>query len=213
MKKKVLGYYNYTVILTYGGMLIAFYGILEAISEKYWTSIFCLMLAGLCDMFDGTVAATRERNASEKRFGIQIDSLSDLICFGVLPAIFVYMYCDRNQYIGIICAVFVLCALIRLSYFNVMEEVRQNQTTERRKTFNGVPVTSVALFLPIVYMIYEHRIIKSILCFPIFLIILGIGFLSSFEVKKPGTLGKTCILVIGLFEMVVMFLFMRRGIV
>ena len=70
-------YYNYTVILTYGGMLIAFYGILSAINQEFWNSIFCLMLAGICDMFDGTVAATKERTASEKRFGIQIDSLSE----------------------------------------------------------------------------------------------------------------------------------------
>lgn len=213
MKKKVLGYYNYTVILTYGGMLIAFYGILCAINQEFWNAIFCLMLAGICDMFDGTVAATKERTASEKRFGIQIDSLSDLICFGVLPAIFVYMYCEQNKYIGIVCALFVLCALIRLSYFNVMEEERQNKTNERRKTFNGVPVTTLALLLPIVYIIYENKIIKSMLYFPIFLALMGTGFLSTIEVKKPGAVGKTCIVIIGLIEMIAMFLFTGRKIV
>ena len=48
------------------------------------------MIAGLCDMFDGKIASTMERTRQEKRFGVQIDSLSDLICFGVLPALIVY---------------------------------------------------------------------------------------------------------------------------
>lgn len=90
MKKKLLGYYDYTVILTYCGVLFSLLGILRVISQNYWNAVFCLMLAGVCDMFDGTVASTKDRNASEKRFGIQIDSLSDLISFGVMPAVFVY---------------------------------------------------------------------------------------------------------------------------
>ena len=83
MKRKLIGYYDYTVILTYLGMLFAFSGILMVIGEDYWDAVFCLMLAGICDMFDGAVAATKVRTDSEKRFGIQIDSLSDLISFGV----------------------------------------------------------------------------------------------------------------------------------
>lgn len=69
MKSKLLGYYDYTVILTYCGMLFAFYGILLALSQSYWGSIFCLMLAGICDMFDGAVAATKTRNDREKNLG------------------------------------------------------------------------------------------------------------------------------------------------
>ena len=49
------------------------------------------MITGLCDTFDGAVASTKDRTASEKRFGVQIDSLCDLIGFGVLPGIFVYI--------------------------------------------------------------------------------------------------------------------------
>ena len=89
MKKKLLGFYDYTVVLTYAGMLFAFCGILEAIGQYYKGAILCLMIAGLCDMFDGAVASTKERNRQEKRFGVQIDSLSDLISFGILPAVLV----------------------------------------------------------------------------------------------------------------------------
>ena len=208
MKKKLLGYYDYTVILTYCGMLFSFFGLLRVLSQDYWNAVFCLMLAGICDMFDGAVASTKDRNASEKRFGIQIDSLSDLISFGVLPAIFVYMISGKNTFAGLIASLFVLCALIRLAYFNVLEEERQRQTTESRKSYLGVPVTTIAVFLPAVYLLYDHRLCRNILCFPVLLIFMGIGYLLPVEIKKPGVLGKVSIIILGIFEALGMILFM-----
>ena len=87
--KKPLGYYDYTVVLTYVGMLCAIIAIFLSINMNYLDAVIFLMLSGVCDMFDGTIAATKNRNANEKRFGIQIDSLSDLISFGIMPAVFV----------------------------------------------------------------------------------------------------------------------------
>lgn len=208
MKKRALGYYDYTVVLTYCGMLSAFCGILAAINLRFWESVFCLLLAGVCDMFDGAVAATKDRTPSEKKFGIQIDSLSDLISFGVLPGIFVYMVCGGARLASVVSALFVLCALIRLAYFNVLEEERQNQTTEKRKSYLGVPVTTVAVILPIIYMVYDYKLIKNNICFSILLILLGVGFLSPIEIKKPGVIGKVCLIILGIFEAVGTALFM-----
>ena len=54
-------------------------------------ALVCLAISGLCDMFDGKVARTKkDRTEAEKRFGIQIDSLADIVCFGVSPAILCY---------------------------------------------------------------------------------------------------------------------------
>ena len=70
-RKKPLGYYNYTVILTYLGMLLAFTGMLRTMNGDFAYALVLLMLAGICDMFDGTVASTnKKRTASEKKFGI-----------------------------------------------------------------------------------------------------------------------------------------------
>lgn len=209
MKKKALGYYDYTVILTYCGMLFAFCGILKAIGQSYWEAVFCLMLAGVCDMFDGAVASTKKRTVSEKRFGIQIDSLSDLISFGVLPGIFTYMISEKNAAAGIISALFTLCALIRLAYFNVLEEERQSQTCEKRKSYLGVPVTTVAILLPLLYILYDDQIVGSKACFSILLLLLGVGFLSPVEIKKPGTWGKTGIILLGFLEALGMVFFVR----
>ena len=208
MKKKLLGYYDYTVVLTYCGMLSAFCGILQAIGQNYWNAVFCLMLAGVCDMFDGTVAATKMRTDSEKRFGIKIDSLSDLISFGVLPGIFVYMISGKHPLAGMTASVFVLCALIRLAYFNVLEEERQKETAEKRKSYLGVPVTTIAVLLPAVYLLYDYKLCKTVVCFPALLIFMGIGYLSPIEIKKPGAVGKIAIIVLGIFEAVWMMLFM-----
>ena len=208
MKKKLLGYYDYTVILTYCGMLFSFFGLLRVIGQDYWNAVLYLMLAGICDMFDGAVASTKDRNANEKRFGIQIDSLSDLISFGVLPAVFVYMISGENAFVGLIASMFALCALIRLAYFNVLEEERQRRTSESRQSYLGVPVTTIAVFLPAAYLLYDHRFCKSILCFPILLFFMGIGYLLPVEIKKPGVIGKVGIIILGIFEALGMILFM-----
>ena len=115
----MLGIYNYTVILTYLGMLSGFSGILFVLGGNIWAAIVCLLISGVCDVFDGKVASTKkDRTRSEKRFGIQIDSLSDLICFGVLPSVIVYAL-GGSWLRAVACGAYVLAALIRLAWFNV----------------------------------------------------------------------------------------------
>ena len=57
----VLGFYNYTVLLTYLGMLISFAGIILTMQGSPYAALICLLLSGICDMFDGRVAATKVR--------------------------------------------------------------------------------------------------------------------------------------------------------
>ncbi len=199
-RKRVLGYYDYTVILTYLGMLCSFHAILMAINERYWESVVCLMFAGLFDMFDGTVANTKNRNKDEKRFGIQIDSLCDLVGFGIMPGIFVYMISGKNPYTGVLSSIYALAALIRLSYFNVCEEKRQDGTNGKRTSFTGLPVTSIAVLLPVVYMLQEETFFKGVLPYVLLLILCGTGFLLPFEIKKPDIKGKAFLLIFGLLE-------------
>ena len=206
MERKTIGYYDYTVILTYCGMLTAVTGIFLSLHEYYWSAILCLMIAGVCDIFDGAVASTKNRNRSEKDFGIQIDSLSDLISFGVLPAVFVYMITGQNLAAGVICAGYVLCALIRLAYFNVLEEERQRVSTERRKIYLGLPVTAAAALLPIAYLFFHYGLIMRSAVFPVTLFLLGTGFLAPFEIRKPAIIGKIAIGAVAFLEMTAMFL-------
>ena len=137
----MIGFYGYTVWLTYASLLSAIAGIFMCFlgfGHPYIGSMF-LLFSGLCDAFDGKVARTKKnRTEVEKQYGIQLDSLADLVAFGVLPiciGIAVYRAsavfdslldpCLVAQipvwvYLIVYCA-FALGGLIRLAYFNVTE--------------------------------------------------------------------------------------------
>lgn len=203
--KKLLGYYNYTVVLTYIGMLVGFTGITCVIERRLGQAVLCLMIAGICDMFDGTIAATKKREKREKRFGIQIDSLSDLICFGVLPAVFVYAINGEN-YLGFLAASFyILCALIRLSYFNVMEEERQEQENGGRKWYLGLPVTGIALVLPTCYIVQSRWMPGNTGILIVVLFVMAAAFLIPFRIKKPYLAGKIGVAITGIVEFIIIF--------
>lgn len=204
--KKVIGFYDYTVVLTYLGMIFAFVGILKVLNGEYVNSMICLMGAGICDMFDGTVASTKDRNCYEKHFGIQIDSLCDLISFGVLPALFVYEITGRKLVVGVISCIYVLCGLIRLAYFNVQEFERQKMTEDRREEYLGVPITTSAIILPLSYLIISGYEKAGDMLFPVVLVILGCGFISEVKIKKPKIAGKAIMVLFGIAEFMGLFL-------
>ena len=193
----MLGVYNYTVILTYIGMLSGFAGICFAGGGNVKAALICLIVAGVCDMFDGKIASTLERNRQEKRFGVQIDSLSDLICFGVLPA-FVVCAGASGVVRAAISGLYVLAALIRLAWFNVSEEERQDSETGGRKAYQGLPVTSAALFLPLVYGLCDLFSVDASWIASIALLLMGAAFLTPFRLKKPALVGKIVMVALGL---------------
>ena len=137
----MIGFYNYTVILTYISLLISSVGIGFAATGDPFTALFCLMVSGVCDMFDGMIARTRKKSTEEeKRFGIQLDSLCDIVCFGVLPAAVGNALAEgQSTLLRVVSwgfgALFILGALIRLAYFNVTEETRQAKEGGRRTHF------------------------------------------------------------------------------
>lgn len=219
----LLGVYNYTVILTYVGMLFAFAGIHFVFSNNdrsFILALLCLMIAGLMDMFDGKVASTKKnRTPSEKLFGIQIDSMADIISYGVFPSLIVYkLAIGDKQYpvehpwqariVICICALYLLCALIRLSYFNVDEMERQNQTSESRHEYRGLPVTSVAVVLPAVFITsyFMGNSRPPINTATVFLLIMAIAFITPFKMLKPHLIGKIVLILIGLVELALLLL-------
>ena len=83
----MIGFYDYTVIATYGALFIALHGIYSSAAGNPAAGLLCLICCGVIDTFDGRIARSKkDRTADGRRFGIQIDSLNDLVCFGVLPA-------------------------------------------------------------------------------------------------------------------------------
>lgn len=205
----MIGYYNYTVILTYMSLVSAVLGVFFALGidcsaphPEY--AIICLMVSGLCDMFDGKIARTKKnRTENEKKFGVQIDSLCDVICFGVLPTVIGYSI-GMNSWVDMpVLAIYLLFAVIRLAYFNVAEEERQKKTEDVRKVYEGLPVTSVALILPLLYSFYNDigaKLFSTVYGAAMFII--AIAFITRFKVKKPCMKTMLCFIGVGVIELI-----------
>ena len=183
----MIGFYSYTVVLTYLGLASAAMGMILTFQGFAKYALFCLAFPGLCDMFDGKVARLKkDRTEDEKRFGIQIDSLCDVVCFGAFPMILCYSIGMRGP-AGISILVFYLIAgVIRLAFFNVMEEKRQDETDEARKYYQGLPITSIAIILPLfctLRPLLGHRFLSEL---HICILTVGLLFIINFPLRKPG---------------------------
>lgn len=218
----MIGFYNYTVILTYMSLISSVVGVMVSLSDKghpFWGAFF-LLFCGLCDAFDGKVARTKpDRSAFEKKFGIQIDSLSDLVAFGVLPscigaAMFRRLSLASQQMprsytilIFAVIAFYVLAAMIRLAYFNVLEEERQSKNETGKMTYVGLPVTSASLIFPLVLLF--HYILPADITPIYFAIMLFVGalFVSKIKISKPGLRGILIMVGVGAAEFAALLLF------
>lgn len=194
----MIGFYNYTVWLTYIGMLSSVVGITLACGGHPIAAVICLMFSGFCDMFDGIVARTKkDRTDEERSYGIQLDSLSDVICFGVFPVVIgVSIGADKWWQIAIM-ALFALCGLIRLAYYNVTEETRQKVETGKRKHYLGVPITSSALTVPLLFCFRGLIGCAFPVVYTALLLLNGALFVLPIQVKKPGKTGLAIMLALG----------------
>ena len=187
----MIGYYNYTVILTYLSLISALFGTHLAFQGETVAALTCLLLCGAFDSFDGMVARTKKgRTEAEKKFGIQIDSLVDMFSFGIFPAIIGYTMGLTGWLWGIIFGIYAICAVSRLGYFNVVEEMRQKETTEKRKYYQGLPVTSASLIFPAIYLL--KGFLSPLLAYSIYgwcMALVAIAFVVDFKVIKPGLKG------------------------
>ena len=213
----MIGFYNYTVILTYISLVISAVGIGFAATGDPFSAMLCLMASGVCDMFDGMIARTRKKSTDEeKRFGIQLDSLCDIVCFGVLPAATGITMAEGQSTLLQVAswafgALLILGALIRLAYFNVTEETRQATEGGRRKSYLGVPVTTSAMVFPLMYAL--SLLLPAPLnlwIYPAFVLITALSFITPVKVPKAHGKGLVVMGLIGLAEAALMFWLLLR---
>ncbi|MBR5288480.1 MAG: CDP-alcohol phosphatidyltransferase family protein [Clostridia bacterium] len=206
-----LGVYDYTVILTYMSLVSSLFGITQAIHADYKTAIFCLAFSGICDAFDGRVARSKKnRTEDEKNFGIQLDSLCDVICFGVFPAVICYLLGMRGMLGLSIVFFYCICAVIRLAFFNVIEGKRQQVEGGCNKTYRGLPVTSIAFILPLTFWIQFLIPDKAFLVLlHVVMLLVGFLFILDFPLKKPDLKGILAVTFITLFTVGIIFMYTR----
>lgn len=158
-------------IVTFIGIAFSIIGICFCYSNRTNYAIIMMILAGICDAFDGPIA--RKISKGKNLYGVQLDSLADIICSGVLP-ISVCLAMGYNSLVNtIIYIIFVVCGIIRLAYYNV------NSSDE--DYFEGIPITFSTIIIPLLYVL-----IKNEIALMIGLLALSIFFVSGIKIKKPS---------------------------
>ena len=225
----MLGFYNYTTLLTYLSLMSAGLGIVASLggAGHPYVGMCFLLFCGLCDAFDGKVARTKtDRTPEECAFGIQIDSLSDIVAFGVLPVCIAAALLKKDLFVAMqvepalgkvtlvllvaVMALYLLAGMIRLAYFNVTEERRQSTEGGTRKYYYGLPITSASLIFPTILLL--DFILDRATTFdvtPVYFAVMAIcaiAFVTKFQLKKPGLRGVLIMVGIGAVEFVLLLL-------
>lgn len=144
MKK---GVYLIPNILTLCGMFFGFYSVLESIKGAYLYAAWAIVIANIFDGLDGWVARLTRTTT---KFGIELDSLSDLVAFGVAPAVLLYKWALAPfERVGwAVAFLFMICGALRLARYNV-----QMGSTES-KSFTGLPIPGAAMVIATLVIFY-----------------------------------------------------------
>jgi|GEM_PF-33970 len=178
----MIGYYDYTMFLTYLSVVSATAGIYLALDGNVNYAVVCLIVSGICDMFDGIVARSKKnRTEREKSYGIQIDSLADTVGFGFLPVIIGYVLGLNEIWHIAVMAAYILAALIRLAFFNVTE-IEMQRDGIKRTHYTGLPVTCSAFIIPVLYLVTPEPDIVTV--YTAALLIMAVLYLVKIKVPK-----------------------------
>jgi len=148
--------------ITLAGVYFGFLAMCWAGTDPYRAGV-CIVMAALCDMIDGRVARI---TGTESEFGAQLDSLADIVSFGLAPAFLMYQWAlsDLGEGVvslgGTLAFTFVACGAIRLARFNATADSEE----AARNHFEGIPIPVGALWLTCIVMTaHEHEQAMAIL--------------------------------------------------
>ena len=178
----MLGYWNKSVYITYFGAFAAVLGLLLGVKFGNIDYAFIgMIVAAVCDMFDGKIARhIKNRKEVEKDFGVQIDSLADVICFITIPAITLYVFGLREVYQIILLGLYVVCGIIRLGYFNVA----MSDKNKAIEFYQGLPVPVSVPIFGLVWLLLKFFNFDHVLVYTILVPIVGLLHISKFRIKK-----------------------------
>ena len=163
------------------GLLCAVFGIYFAIEGNFLAAIIGVLWAVLFDWYDGIIARKMKgRTKIQGEFGGQLDSMIDIVSFGILPAILLLSYGNYNIWFIPGAFIIVATSAIRLSYFNVFGLINS-------KTYRGMPLDNNVLILAFLFLFesfFEHSTFSIIIY--VILMLLSALNLSSIPTPKFG---------------------------
>jgi CDP-diacylglycerol--serine O-phosphatidyltransferase len=172
MLKKV---YLLPNLLTAGNLFAGFYAIISAVNGQFERAAVALIVAGVLDGLDGKIARV---TGSTSRFGVEFDSLADLVSFGVAPAVLIYLWALKPYgRMGWAAAfLFVACGALRLARFNVQSG------SPGKKWFIGLPIPAAAGSLATTLLLVQLFDVKSV--FPGALVVFQVYLLAFLMVSS-----------------------------
>ena len=162
---------NTANVLTLTNLSLGGLAVLAGINDNLNISLLLIFIAALCDRFDGLIA--RKFNC-ESELGKQLDSMSDIISFGVAPALLIYqaVLVDFGAP-GMFFTIFYIgCGAFRLAKFNI---------TESKGYFTGLPITAAGCLATLSYLGIEAF---SPIVYPYLMTLLALCMVSPFKIKK-----------------------------
>ncbi|MGH8013130.1 MAG: CDP-diacylglycerol--serine O-phosphatidyltransferase, partial [Candidatus Binataceae bacterium] len=146
--------YLVPVTITSLGLLAGFYSLISAVNAHFELAAVMIMVAFICDGLDGRVARA---SSTSTQFGVEYDSLSDVVAFGVAPAGLAYAWALKP--LGVIAIVvaglYVVAAALRLARFNI-----QTVSSDKRR-FTGLPVPGAAAMMAGLVLAYSYFELNS----------------------------------------------------
>jgi len=164
---------------TAASIFSGFFSISYAIEGLYVNAAWMILLALIFDGLDGRVARLTHTTS---KFGMEFDSLADIISFGAAPAVLIYTYVGIGLgRLGIIVsALYLMFGAIRLARFNVMN------ATEEPSVFIGIPIPTAAVFLSIMVLLFEKYHISSTLSAVMMMVMMAVSLLMVSNIRYPS---------------------------
>jgi CDP-diacylglycerol---serine O-phosphatidyltransferase len=163
------------------GLLSGFYSMVSAVTGHFEVAAVMIIVAFLCDGLDGRIARA---SRTSSQFGVEYDSLSDVVAFGVAPAMLAFAWALKPiGSIGIaVGGLYVLCGALRLARFNV-----QTATADKSR-FVGIPIPGAALMIASTALAYSYFDFDSprTLCTLMVPVTLALGGLMISRVPYPS---------------------------
>ncbi len=163
-------------LFTTANLFSGFYGLIAAVQGKYNVAAVAILISCMFDILDGKVARLTKSNS---RFGVEYDSLADLVAFGVTPAVLMYLWTLQPfGRLGWSAAFFfVACGALRLARFNVQVDSVQ------KKYFVGLPIPGAACMVATTVLIFYHFDIMPLRSYILLLATFGLSFLMISNIK------------------------------
>jgi len=143
------GIYILPNLFTSGSLFAGFYSMVSTMNGDYRTAAIWVLVASIFDGLDGKVARL---TGTSSKFGVEYDSLADVVAFGVTPGLLMYSWALRPfGRLGWLAAfLFVVCGALRLARFNVQV------TTVESKRFVGLPIPAAASMVSATVLLFYH---------------------------------------------------------